>query len=85
MEQIRKLLSENSNQPVNGLIEDNQIWHEKEWNNQYIFLGESNINWYVYDFISGKYCELEDSSGREIEIFSNFECLVNKFLSDALM
>lgn len=80
----QKLLSNKSNQPVNGLIENNKIWHENECNKQYIFWGESNISWYAYNLISGKYCELDNPSGREIEIFSSLECLVNKLLSESL-
>lgn len=78
------LLGIQPNQTINGLIEYNKIWYENEWQKKYIFLGESNISWYVYDFTTCKYCELDNPSGREIEIFSNLECLVEKLLSDAL-
>ena len=52
---------------------------------KYIFLGESNISWYVYDLIEHKYCELDNSFGEEEEeVFSNLESMVEKLLSDAL-
>ena len=73
-----RLLEKKHNQPINGLIEYNKIWHENEWQKQFFFLGESNISWYAYDFITSKYCELDNPSGREIQIFSNLECMVEK-------
>lgn len=79
-----RLLEKKHNQPINGLIEYNKIWHENEWQKQFFFLGESNISWYAYDFITSKYCELDNPSGREIQIFSNLECMVEKLISDAL-
>lgn len=78
------LLSMQPNQSINGLIEYNKIWYENEWQKKYIFLGESNISWYVYDLIECKFYELDNPSGREIEVFNGLEYLLEKFLSDAL-
>ena len=78
------LLSKQSNQSINGLIEYNKIWYENEWQKKYIFIGESNISWYVYDFAECKYAELDNPSGRENEVFSSLEDMVEKILSDAL-
>lgn len=69
---------------INGLIEYNKIWYENEWQKKYIFIGESNISWYVYDFAECKYVELDNPSGRENEVFSSLEYMVEKILSDAL-
>jgi len=80
----QKLLNKQQNQRINGLIEYNTIWYENEWQKQYIFLGESNISWYVYDLSIGKYCELDNPSGRENEVFNSLECLLEKLLNDAL-
>lgn len=77
-------LSKQPNQSINGLIEYNKIWYENEWQKKYIFIGESNISWYVYDFAECKYVELDNPSGRENEVFSSLECMVEKILSDAL-
>ena len=65
------LLSKQPNQSINGLIEYNKIWYENEWQKKYIFIGESNISWYVYDFAECKYAELDNPSGRENEVFSS--------------
>lgn len=78
------LLSKQPNQSINGLIEYNKIWYENEWQKKYIFIGESNISWYVYDFAECKYAELDNPSGRENEVFSSLEDMVEKILSDAL-
>ena len=80
----QNLFSKQSNQSINGLIEYNKIWYENEWQKKYIFIGESNISWYVYDFVECKYIELDNPSGRENEVFSSLECMVEKILSDAL-
>lgn len=78
------LLSMQPNQSIYGLIEYNKIWYENEWQKKYIFLGESNVSWYVYDLIECKYCELDNPSGSEIEVFDRLEPLLEKLLSDAL-
>ena len=66
------------------LIRYNKIWYDNEWQKKYIFIGESSISWYVYDFAECKYIELDNPSGRENEVFSSLECMVEKLLSDAL-
>lgn len=79
------LLSMQPNQRINGLIECNEIWYENEWQKKYIFIGESNISWYVYDLAECQYLELDNPSGRKNETFSSLECMVEKLLSDALV
>lgn len=81
----QQILTKKQNQTINGLIEYNKIWYENEWQNKYIFLGESNISWYVYDLESKKYLELDNPSGRENEVFNTVECLVERILSEALI
>ena len=44
------LLEHKMKQPVYGLLEFNHIWHENEKQREYLFLGESNISWYVYQY-----------------------------------
>ena len=78
------LLNKQPNQSINGLIEYNKIWYENEWQKKYVFIGESNISWYVYDCAECKYVELDNPSGRENEVFSSLEYMVEKILSDAL-
>ncbi len=79
------LLKEVPYQHVNGLIDCNQVWYENEWQKQYIFLGEGNISWYVYDLETKKYYELDNPSGESMEEFDDFEQMFDKMLEDSLL
>ena len=48
------------------------------------FLGESNISLYVYDLTAKNYCELDNPSGNQVEVFNNIETMIEKLLTDAL-
>lgn len=80
-----ELLKNKPNQYINGFISLNQIWYENEEQKKYLFLGESNISWYVYDIDKKIYCELDNPSGREMIEFTNFGEMLEKMLSDSLM
>ena len=80
----QQLLSKQPNQSINGLIGYNKIWYENEWQKKYVFIGESNISWYVYDLVECLYFELDNPSGRENGVFTSLESMVEKLLSDAL-
>lgn len=80
-----KMLTEPPVQHINGLLECNKIWYENEWQKQYLFLGESNISWYVYDLSKKKYYELDNPSGNKSEEFSDIYYLLEKLLTDACM
>lgn len=79
-----ELLDAQQNQSIHGMIESNKIWYEDEWQKRYLFLGESDISWFVYDLEKHQYCELDNPSGTECEVFDNVEDLVEKILCDAL-
>lgn len=81
----QRFLSRSQNQIINGFIENNSIWYENEWQKKYIFIGESNISWYVYDLNERKWYELDNPSGRETEMFVSMDNLVEKILGDALI
>lgn len=78
------LLQDKLNQSVYGFIEYNKIWHENSWQKKYLFIGESNISWYVYDFGKLKYFELDNPSGEIIKSFDSIEWLVENVLCDSL-
>ncbi|MDQ0268661.1 hypothetical protein J2S17_000530 [Cytobacillus purgationiresistens] len=65
---------------VQGLIETNEIWHENDWQKQYIFFGDSDTAWYCYDLKESIYVEIDKPSGTLIQSFDNFDSM----LSDAL-
>lgn len=78
------LLEHEMKQPVYGLLEFNHIWHENEKQKGYLFLGESNISWYVYQYKNQCYMELDQPSGREIHRFRNFYEMFDKVLDEAI-
>ena len=69
---------------VYGLIEQNEIWYEVESQRAYLFLGESNISWYVYEIASGRYIELDNPSGQEVAVFDSCAEMLEKLLDDCL-
>lgn len=79
------LLEKKPNQHINGLISFNQIWYENEDQKKYLFLGESNISWYVYDTKNERYIELDNPSGREMIIFKELDEILEKILSYSLL
>lgn len=79
------LLEEAPKCHVNGLVDCNKVWYENEWQKQYLFLGEGNISWYVYELETKKYYELDNPSGEINEEFDGFEQMLDKMLLDALM
>ena len=80
-----KYYQKKPNQHINGLISINQIWYENEDQKKYLFLGESNISWYVYDTNIEQYIELDNPSGREMVEFEKFDEMLGKILSDSLL
>ena len=79
------LLEKKPNQHINGLISFNQIWYENEDQKKYLFLGESNISWYVYDPNNKRFIELDNPSGREMVVFKELDEMLEKILSDSLL
>ena len=79
------LLQEAPKRYINGLIDCNKVWYENEWQKQYLFLGESNMSWYVFDLETKQYYELDNPSGDVCEEFNNFEQMLDKMLGDSLM
>ena len=71
------LLEHEMKQPVYGLLEFNQIWHENEKQREYLFLGENNISWYVYEYKNQCYMELDQPSGNKSIVSVIFtKCLI---------
>lgn len=80
---VDEKLLDNTNhieQKINGAIENNEIWYEVETNKAFVFLGESNISWYVYEISSKKFWELDLPSGSFIDSYEKFEDLFETML-----
>ncbi len=80
----KNLLSIKTDNHINGLIEFNNIFYENEYQKKYIFLGENNISWYVYDIESVIYFELDNSSGTKINKFDDFKDMLKSFIKEAI-
>lgn len=79
------LVSSVPNQAINGLIDNNKVLYENEWQKQYLFLGENSISWFVYDLQTKKYLELDNPSGELEQEFVSCEEMVERVLNAALM
>lgn len=62
----------------------NKIWHEVEENKRFVFIGENNINWFVYNPSNDEYIELDIPSADVVEKFNSLDDLLECFLSDAM-
>lgn len=81
----QELLEEDVNQLINGFISLNEIWYENEEQKQYIFLGESNISWYVYNLKNNIFTELDNPSGGVVKEYYDFDNILEKILTDSLL
>lgn len=50
-----------------------------------IFLGESNISWYVYKIDTCEYFELDNPSGSVLEKYNSFEEMFAHMLEESLV
>lgn len=79
------LLRGETNQPITGYIETNEIWYENEEQQHYMYFGDSNISWYCLDILKGIYVELDKPSGTLIHEYKDFESMLEKALKDSLL
>ena len=79
------LLEHENSEYISGLIDTNKILYENQDKKKYLFLGESNISWDVYEYENKRFIELDNPSGRECTIFSSFYDMFEKLLEDAVM
>ena len=71
-------------QPIYDIYDYNEIWHENDEMDKYLFIGESNISWYVYNLKSKLYEELDNPSGRLVKRFDTLDELLEQVLKEAL-
>lgn len=74
------LLETEEDQEIHGFIESNEIWHENDWQKQYVFFGDSDIALYCYDLTQMAYLELDKPSCTVMNSFTDF----NSMIEDAL-
>ncbi|WP_080874114.1 YrhA family protein [Oceanobacillus timonensis] len=67
-----------------GFIKSNEIWRDSEWDNDYLFFGDSSISWYCMDSEKCVFLELDKPSGDIIEEYNNFEEMVTGAIKSVL-
>lgn len=73
------------NQHVSEFIDTNKIWYEIEENKEYIFIGDSDISFWVYSLHEKIYYELDKPvTDNIINKFKTLDELLEKFFSDVL-
>ncbi|MBC6309737.1 hypothetical protein HCJ66_09210 [Listeria sp. FSL L7-1582] len=58
-----------------------EIWNENEWEDDYVFFGDSNISWYCYSRMKNAFMELDKPSGDVINKFSSLGELLESALN----
>lgn len=80
-----KLIDFSLDQAINGILEMNSIWYENENQKAFLFLGESNITWYVYILNTQEYAVLDNPSGRVLKKYNAFDEMFNYMLGESLL
>ncbi|MDM5333676.1 YrhA family protein [Ureibacillus composti] len=78
------LLEQEVDEDLHGFIETNELWHENDWQKQYVFFGDSDTAWYCYDLQENLYVELDKPSGTLMQSFGNFDAMLNDALETIL-
>ncbi|MDM5187361.1 YrhA family protein [Bacillus sp. DX4.1] len=79
------LLNTERDELICGLIDTNEIWYENEWQKIYLFLGDSDIAWFCKNLSDGTYVELDKPSGTVMEIYNDFNTMIEAALQDHLL
>ncbi|WP_146549727.1 YrhA family protein [Rummeliibacillus suwonensis] len=72
------------NDKNNGFIGANEIWRDREWDNNYLFFGDSSISWYCMDIDKDVFLELDKPSGDIVQKYNGFEEMINEALKSVL-
>ncbi|KFN04740.1 SMI1/KNR4 family protein [Bacillus clarus] len=79
------LLETERDETVYGLLENNKIWYENEWQKEYLFLGDSDIAWFCKKLSEGTYLELDKPSGTVMETYNDFNTMLEEALKTTLL
>lgn len=77
------IIKKNDFSPVDGILDQNEMWYEVEENQNFLFLGESGESWFVYDTKTATYQVLDSPSGSEIDRFNSLDELLDAFFEMA--
>jgi hypothetical protein len=79
------LLDNEADEEVQGFIETNELWYEKDWQKKYIFFGDSDTAWFCYDLNERVYVEIDKPSGTLIQSFYSFDSMLSDALKASLL
>lgn len=74
----------NINDENNGFIAANEIWNENEWEDNYVFFGDSNISWYCFSKTKNTFMELDKPSGDMICEYATLNELLEAAIKNVL-
>lgn len=80
----RELQEPETDDEVQGFIEMNELWYENEWQQQYVFFGDSDSAWYCYDRMNRVFVELDKPSGTVMNTFVDFDTMLEEALKTSL-
>lgn len=78
------LLKVPPNQNINGFIDMNETWKDNGFDD-YLFIGQHDISWFVYSVSEGSFLELDLPSGDKLVNFTDFDSLLDMFFERALL
>lgn len=78
-------LDRESDDEIQGFIETNELWYENEWQQRYVFFGDSDLSWYCYDRSNQVFVELDKPSGSVMKPYSNFDDMLESALKTRLL
>ena len=61
-----------------------EVYDFFEENKRFVFIGENNISWFVYNPNNDEYLELDMPSAEVVEKFNSLDDLLESFLLDAI-
>ncbi|WP_242228600.1 YrhA family protein [Bacillus cereus group sp. BfR-BA-01323] len=79
------LLETERDETVYGLLENNKIWYENEFQKEYLFFGDSNIAWFCKSLSDGTYFELDKPSGTVMNTYNDFNTMLEEALKITLL
>ncbi|WP_242143724.1 MULTISPECIES: YrhA family protein [unclassified Bacillus cereus group] len=79
------LLETEKDEQICGFIDTNEIWYENEFQKEYLFFGDSNIAWFCKNLSDGTYLELDKPSGTVMNVYNDFNTMLEEALKITLL
>ncbi|MBC1425059.1 hypothetical protein HCI96_12880 [Listeria seeligeri] len=66
------------------IIENNKIWHDMTEHKKYLFFGDDDISWYVWDSVVNEFQLVDKPSGEIMETFESCNSMIIEALEKVL-